>query len=124
MAVRAVDDHSMRNRCRTRNGNDMITAPAAEQPCELYVHNRSPLPVRTQAHHRFPEFLQRRVWGDELDGEIMWLCGLCHDAVHEWISYRLGQGRRPNPYIEGHFLKEANYALFRYEQAMRDAHEG
>ena len=27
----------------------------------------------------------------------MWLCGNCHDATHEWLSWLLGEARRPDP---------------------------
>jgi hypothetical protein len=101
-----------------------LTAPAAEKPCELYKHTRPPFPLRTQGHHRLPQYLQKRVWGEVRDNEdILWVCGLCHDALGEWIAYLLKEGRRPDPFIEGNFRREAEYTVARYERAMRDAHE-
>jgi hypothetical protein len=74
------------------------TAQAAERPCELYAHSNSPRPTRTQGHHRHPVYLQNRVYGGIRDPELMWLCGLCHDSVHDWISHLLGEAREPNPH--------------------------
>lgn len=73
-------------------------ALAAERPCQLYAHTASPIPTRTQGHHRRPQYLQRRVHdGQVLDQELMYLCGLCHDSVHDWISWLLGEARVPRP---------------------------
>lgn len=73
------------------------TAQAADKPCELYVHKIAPRPSRTQGHHRHPVYLQNRVYGKTQDTELMYLCGLCHDSVHDWVSYLLGEAREPNP---------------------------
>jgi hypothetical protein len=73
------------------------TATAAEQPCQLYAHTGSPVPLRTQYHHSKPVYLQNRLYGRIVHPADMWLCGLCHDAVHEVIDWLLGEGRQPNP---------------------------
>lgn len=72
------------------------TATAATQPCQLYTYH-APAVVRTQGHHRHPVYLQNRIYGQIRDPELLWLCGSCHDAVHEWISWLLGEARQPNP---------------------------
>ena len=72
------------------------TATAYEKPCELYAYH-APAVVRTQGHHRHPQYLQIRAFGRLVDAELLWLCGSCHDAVHEWIGYLLGESRRPSP---------------------------
>ena len=71
-------------------------ATAAERPCELHEHH-APRPSRTQGHHRFPVFLQNEVFGRITIPELLWVCGTCHDNIHEWLSYILGRARRPNP---------------------------
>lgn len=73
------------------------TAPAHEHPCELYAHTRPPIPIRTQYHHSRPVYLQNRVFGRIIYGPDLWVCGLCHDALHETIDWLLGEGRKPNP---------------------------
>lgn len=73
------------------------TAPAAEHPCEWYAHSGAPKPVRTQAHHRLPIYLQKRLYGEVRHHYIAWSCGLCHDSIHAWLSYLLGEAYRPNP---------------------------
>lgn len=75
----------------------VIHATADEHPCELYAHTDSPIPTRTQFHHSHPVYLQNRVYGEIQDPPDMWLCGLCHDSVHDWISWLLGEARRPVP---------------------------
>ena len=73
------------------------SAQAAERPCELYAHSSSPRPSRTQGHHRHPVYLQNRVYGQIRDTELLWVCGLCHDSVHDWLSWLLGEARKPDP---------------------------
>lgn len=94
------------------------TLPAARQPCQLYRHH-SPTPLRTQGHHRFPEYLQRRVWGETRDQRLLWLCGTCHDSVHEALGWLLGDSRRPDPWPgdASNVLREARHALACYRLA-------
>jgi len=98
----------------------LMTATAASKPCQLYAHSDSPRPTRTQYHHRHPVYLQNRVYGQIQDasGEHMiWLCGLCHDSVHDWISWLLGEARKPEP-EPGRIAKaEAQRAVDWYRRA-------
>jgi hypothetical protein len=75
---------------------EVRTARAAEKPCELYRHH-SPRVVRTQGHHRKPVYLQNKVFGRIQDPELLWVCGSCHDAIHEWLSWLLDEARKPSP---------------------------
>lgn len=91
------------------------TATAVSRPCELYDYHR-PVVVRTQGHHRLPQYLQERLWGKVRDQTLLWLCGSCHDAVHEWIGFLLGETRRPAP-EPGRLAKaEAQRAVDRYRR--------
>lgn len=47
------------------------TAQAAERPCQLYAHTASPVPTRTQGHHRHPVYLQNRIYGRLRDPELV-----------------------------------------------------
>lgn len=74
-----------------------LTAQASERPCELYAHSAAPIPSRTQGHHRHPVYLQNRVYGGIRDPELLWVCGLCHDSIHDVVSWLLGEARKPDP---------------------------
>lgn len=74
------------------------TAAAADHPCELYVDHGSAVPAVTQGHHVFPVYLQNRAHGRIVDGTLEWLCGTCHDNVHEWLSWLLNEAREPSPH--------------------------
>jgi hypothetical protein len=76
---------------------ELRTAPAAEKPCQLYAHTDPPVVSRTQGHHRHPVYLQNRVYGRIQDPELLWVCGTCHDNIHEVLSWLLGEGRKPDP---------------------------
>lgn len=93
------------------------TAAAATRSCQLYAHTRSPVPARTQGHHRHPVYLQNRVYGRIRDTELLWLCGLCHDNVHEAIGWLLGESRRPDPMPGRKALDEAERAVAWYQSA-------
>ncbi len=71
-------------------------ATAATRPCQLYLYH-APAVVQTEGHHRHPVYLQNRVYGQIRDPELLWVCGNCHASVHEWISWRLGERRKPDP---------------------------
>jgi hypothetical protein len=97
------------------------TARAIDHPCVLYAHSAPPKPTRTQWHHRFPEYLQRKVWGHtrfEDDEHMMWLCGLCHDSVHDWIAWLLGEARKPVPEPGWNAKREAENAVAMYRSAL------
>lgn len=72
------------------------TATAEEHPCELYTYH-APTPSRTQFHHSKPVYLQNRLYGRIVYPADFWVCGTCHDNLHEWIGYLLGESRKPNP---------------------------
>ncbi|NUS01930.1 MAG: hypothetical protein HOV97_05125 [Nonomuraea sp.] len=72
------------------------TALASEQPCEFYLYH-APKPTRTQFHHGKPVYLQDRLYGKVLFGPDTWACGTCHDSVHDWIYFLMGERRRPDP---------------------------
>jgi hypothetical protein len=72
------------------------TAQASDHECSLYGYH-FPKPTRTQYHHSKPVYLQNRVYGHIVYPADTWLCGTCHDSVHDWISYLLGEGRLPDP---------------------------
>lgn len=73
-------------------------APSALHPCEMYVDHGSARPSITQGHHAKPVYLQNRLYGRIIDGTLIWLCGTCHDNVHSWIYFLLGERREPNPH--------------------------
>lgn len=71
------------------------TAQAAEKPCALYADHGSSVPVITQGHHVYPVYLQNRVYGRIQDPTLVFLCGTCHDSVHAWLYFLLGDRKRP-----------------------------
>ena len=73
-----------------------LTSPAGSNPCEVYEYH-APIPVRTQFHHTKPVYLQNRVYGKILFPADLWVCGTCHDSIHEWIGFLLGESRHPSP---------------------------
>lgn len=71
-------------------------AQASEKPCELHVYH-SPILVRTQGHHDFPEYLQKRVYnGATPHQQLSWLCGTGHDSLHAWLGWALGETYKPD----------------------------
>ena len=76
--------------------DELRTAPAATRPCQLHVYH-APHPSRTQGHHRHPVYLQNRIYGQIRDPELLWVCGTCHDNIHEWLGWLLGETRKPDP---------------------------
>lgn len=91
------------------------TAQASVHPCGLYAYHQ-PRPSRTQGHHRHPVFLQNRLYGRIRLPELLWLCGLCHDSVHDWLSWLLGEARKPDP-EPGRLAKAEADRTFRWYQA-------
>lgn len=73
-----------------------VTAQAFVRPCALYGYH-APKVVRTHGHHVAPVYLQNRVYGRIKDPTLKFLCGGCHDAVHEGIGWLLGEERKPSP---------------------------
>lgn len=72
------------------------SAQAADRPCELHRYH-SPKPSRTQGHHRAAVYLQNRVYGKIVIGDLLWVCGTDHDSIHDWLSWLLGEARKPDP---------------------------
>lgn len=97
-----------------------LTAQGAMRPCELYAHSVAPVPSRTQGHHRHAVYLQNRVYGEIRDPELMWLCGLCHDSVHDVVSWLLREARRPNPMPGRKAVREAERTVDWYVAALQD----
>lgn len=80
------------------NGHELIrpvTASAVDKPCELYKDHGSSRPVITQGHHIYPVYLQNRKYGKIRLSNLMYLCGTCHDSVHAWLYYIMGERRKP-----------------------------
>lgn len=96
---------------------ELRTARAADKPCALYRYH-APQVVRTQGHHTRPVYLQNRVYGRIQDPDLMWLCGSCHDAVHEGISWMLGEARKPEPMPGRLALAEARRTVAWYQAAL------
>lgn len=71
-----------------------VRAFAAAQPCSL-VGYHAPAPVVTEFHHSKPVFLQNRLYGQIRYGADMWLCSNCHEAVHAWLYWLLGERKQP-----------------------------
>lgn len=99
------------------------TAQAADKPCALYAHTSAPRPSRTQGHHRHPVYLQNRVYGRIALPELLFLCGLCHDSVHDAVSWLLGEARRPDPMPSSRAVVEARRTVAWYwaAQAAKEA---
>ncbi len=92
------------------------TASAAERPCELYVYH-APTVVVTEGHHRRPVYLQNRVYGQIRDPELLWLCSNCHESVHAWLYWLMGERREPNPHPPPRAKTEAQRTLHWYAAA-------
>lgn len=75
-----------------------ISASALDRPCVMYLDHGSARPAVTQGHHVFPIYLQNRVYGQIRLGELVFLCGTCHDNTHAWLYWLLGERREPTPH--------------------------
>jgi hypothetical protein len=96
-------------------GPEPRTADAADHPCQLYAHGTGPRPVRTQGHHRLPQYLQLRLWGEVRDHDLLWLCGSCHDTVHALVSHWIDGWRRPDPWPGQRAQREARRTVLLYQ---------
>lgn len=85
------------------------TAFAAEQPCELVAYH-APLPVMTEHHHTKPVFLQNRLYGRIEFGADLWVCSNCHDSIHAYLYWLLGERAEP-PHI-GRAAKAEAYETY------------
>ena len=93
------------------------TARATDRPCQLAGYH-APKVVRTQGHHIRPVYLQNRAYGRIQDPTLMWLCGNCHDATHEWLSWLLGEAREPTPHPGLYAKRLAKSAFDWFTEAM------
>lgn len=109
----AIEDDEIRTQPKLK------IATAASRPCQLYVHAGTPRPTRTQGHHRYPVYLQNRIYGEILLPELLWLCGLCHDSVHDVIGWLLGESRQPDPMPGYAVLREAKRTVAWYRSEAR-----
>lgn len=76
-----------------------VTAQAGQYPCQMYKDHGSAFPSITDRHHVKPEFLQRRLYnGATPHQELIYLCGTCHDNLHNWLYFLLGEWREPIPH--------------------------
>lgn len=92
-------------------------APAVEHPCEL-VATHVPRVVITEYHHQKPVYLQNRLYGQILYGPSLWVCSNCHEAIHAWLYWLLGE--RGEPEHVGRAAKaeaERTYAWYQSEMA-------
>lgn len=70
------------------------TAFFTDQPCQLVAYH-APEPVVTEHHHQKPIFLQERLWGEVRFGPSLWVCSNCHEAIHAWLYWLLGERHEP-----------------------------
>lgn len=96
---------------------EVRTARAEECPCELYEYH-APRVIRTQGHHVEPVYLQNRIYGHIENNRLMWVCGNCHDSIHEWLSWLLGEAREPSPHPGWKAKAEAQKAFDWYKAAL------
>ena len=82
---------------RHRLIDNPLTAPFDDKPCELLKEHR-PIPTLTEYHHSKPVYLQNRLYGRIVYGADTYLCANCHDSVHEWIYWLMGE-RRAEPRV-------------------------
>ena len=68
-----------------------------DKTCALVKHHE-PKPVMTEFHHQKPVFLQNRLYGKIIFGPSLWVCANCHEAIHAWLYWLLGEHAEP-PYI-------------------------
>jgi hypothetical protein len=81
----------------TSDGVPVRQAFFENAPCELLDYH-APKPVMTEYHHTKPVFLQNRLYGQIAFGPDLWVCSNCHDSIHAWLYWLLGERREP-PYI-------------------------
>jgi hypothetical protein len=71
-----------------------VTAFAADRPCVLVAYH-APIPVITEYHHSKPVYLQNRLYGKILYGPDLWVCSNCHEAIHAWLYWLMGERKHP-----------------------------
>lgn len=70
------------------------SASFTDHSCEL-VGYHAPAVVITEYHHQKPVFLQNRVYGHVKYGPSLWVCSNCHEAIHAWLYWLLGERKKP-----------------------------
>lgn len=65
-----------------------------DETCQLVTYH-APEPVVVEYHHQKPVFLQNRLYGRILYGPSLWVCSSCHDSIHAWLYWLLGEHRQP-----------------------------
>lgn len=99
-----------------------LTAFANVQPCQL-VSYHAPKPVMTEYHHTKPVFLQNRVYGKIVYGADLYVCSSCHDSIHAWLYWLLGEHRQPEGV--GRAAKTSAEATFKwYTEELRSSNAG
>lgn len=73
------------------------TASFTDRPCAL-VEYHAPRPVISEFHHSKPVYLQNRLYGRIRFPADLWVCSNCHEAIHAWLYWLLGERGQP-PYI-------------------------
>lgn len=86
----------------------------------MYRDHGSARPSRTQGHHRRPVYLQNRKYGRIVHPELIWLCGTCHDNVHDWLSWLLGEARQSDPIPPPRAIREAE-ETYEWYMSVEDA---
>ena len=74
-------------------------------PCMLVAYH-APEPVITEFHHSKPMYLQQRLYGRVVYAADMWVCSNCHDSIHAWLYWLLGERQKP-PYCGNKAKAEA-----------------
>lgn len=60
-----------------------LTLPPREDgSCDVHDDHGAAQPLMLQAHHVFPEFLQKAVYGRTVEQDRAAVCGTAHDTVH------------------------------------------
>lgn len=68
------------------------------RPCEIHA-THSPITIINELHHVYPQFLQRRLWGEVRDETLISLCATGHNTVHYAINHWLKNGEYPRSVI-------------------------
>lgn len=90
---------------------------ASDHGCQLVTYH-APVPVVTEFHHTKPVFLQNRVFSEIRYGPDLWVCSSCHDAIHAWLYWLLGERKKP-PYIGRAAKAEAERTFEWFQSAVR-----
>lgn len=67
-------------------GQLYVLADPAVHVCGMHEDHGSAQVIRLELHHVFPQYLQRRVWGEALNNTKDPLCPNGHDTLHFFIE--------------------------------------